>query len=163
MWLVKPPIKDYLSHSAKGSEWKNHKYIQKKDGTYIYPSKSGSGGSDDVISKIADFTGMKEEYIKELQDVANTKGYDSPEYKELCSDLAEGYDDQYKKITDTLKSASKSSKSSSNDDYSDSDIEKIVQETIKGSFGNGEERKKLLGEHYDKVQSKVNSILKKMK
>lgn len=31
-------MKDSLSHSAKGSTWKNHKYIKKENGRYIYPS-----------------------------------------------------------------------------------------------------------------------------
>lgn len=30
-------IEPHLSHSAKGTEWKKHKYIKKVDGTYYYP------------------------------------------------------------------------------------------------------------------------------
>ena len=31
--------KDYLAHSAKGTTWKDHKYIRKENGRYIYDEK----------------------------------------------------------------------------------------------------------------------------
>lgn len=30
-------FRDYLEHSAKGKKWKNHKYIEIRNGRYIYP------------------------------------------------------------------------------------------------------------------------------
>ncbi len=39
------------------------------------------------------------------------------------------------------------------------EIREAAQDTINGKYGNGAERKKELGEHYDEIQSKVNSIL----
>lgn len=36
------------------------------------------------------------------------------------------------------------------------DINVIVQEVIEGKYANGEERRKLLGDRYDKVMEKVN-------
>lgn len=30
-------FRDYLEHSVKGQTWKNHKYIRKENGRYIYP------------------------------------------------------------------------------------------------------------------------------
>jgi hypothetical protein len=41
----------------------------------------------------------------------------------------------------------------------DVDIENLAQRVIKGEFGNGEERKVLLGSNYSKVQQRVNEIL----
>ena len=38
-------------------------------------------------------------------------------------------------------------------------IEKLAQEVLKGTFGNGETRKQALGALYNKVQSRVNQIL----
>lgn len=44
----------YLEHSAKGTTWKNHKYISKKNGRYIYPKKSkGKGSYNSARSKKA--------------------------------------------------------------------------------------------------------------
>lgn len=36
------PSDDYLSHSAKGTTWKKHKYIRKENGRYIYPSTNSN-------------------------------------------------------------------------------------------------------------------------
>ena len=34
-------FRDYLEHSAKGQTWKDHKYIRKENGRYIYPEDVG--------------------------------------------------------------------------------------------------------------------------
>ena len=34
-------FRDYLEHSAKGQKWKNHKYIEIRNGRYIYPEDVG--------------------------------------------------------------------------------------------------------------------------
>lgn len=38
-------------------------------------------------------------------------------------------------------------------------IEKLAQEVLRGTFGNGETRKQALGALYAKVQNRVNQIL----
>lgn len=43
-------------------------------------------------------------------------------------------------------------------DYDEQDIESLAREVIRGNFANGEERKQLLGEYYQKVQDRVNEI-----
>lgn len=48
-------------------------------------------------------------------------------------------------------------------EYDDEDIESLAREVIRGNFANGEERKKLLGEYYQKIQDRVNEIYKSMK
>ena len=42
----------------------------------------------------------------------------------------------------------------------DADIEQLARDVIKGLYGNGEERKKALGQYYDRVQERVKQILK---
>lgn len=48
---------------------------------------------------------------------------------------------------------------SSNDRLSETDVEKLAAEVIRGNFANGQERKELLGEYYQQVQDRVNEIL----
>lgn len=45
-------------------------------------------------------------------------------------------------------------------ELSEVDTEALARETIKGSFGNGDIRKQLQGEHYQKIQNRVNQILR---
>lgn len=42
----------------------------------------------------------------------------------------------------------------------DTDIEQLARDVIKGLYGNGEERKKALGQYYNQVQERVKQILK---
>lgn len=45
-------------------------------------------------------------------------------------------------------------------DLSENDIENLAREVIRGNYGNGQERKDLLGENYQEIQDRVNQILK---
>lgn len=45
------------------------------------------------------------------------------------------------------------------EDVDEEIIEKLVQEVLKGTFGNGETRKQALGALYNRVQNRVNQIL----
>lgn len=40
------------------------------------------------------------------------------------------------------------------------DIEQLARDVIKGLYGNGDERKKVLGQYYNQVQERVKQILK---
>ena len=42
----------------------------------------------------------------------------------------------------------------------DADIEQLARDVIKGLYGNGDERKKALGQYYNQVQERVKQILK---
>lgn len=42
---------------------------------------------------------------------------------------------------------------------SQNDIESLAKEVIRGNFGNGQQRKDLLGENYAEVQKRVNELL----
>lgn len=41
-WRPTVTSNDVIMHSAKGSHWKNHKYIKVVDGRYIYPESAGA-------------------------------------------------------------------------------------------------------------------------
>ena len=46
--------RSYLEHSAKGQVWKNHKYIEIRNGRYIYPedlNKVGYGGGTSKLHR----------------------------------------------------------------------------------------------------------------
>ena len=45
------------------------------------------------------------------------------------------------------------------EDVEEEIIEKLAQEVLRGTFGNGETRKQALGALYAKVQNRVNQIL----
>lgn len=45
-------------------------------------------------------------------------------------------------------------------DLTSDDIEKLAHEVIRGNFGNGQDRKDLLGENYQEIQDRVNQILR---
>ena len=50
--------------------------------------------------------------------------------------------------------------SNSKIDLSKNDVEKLAKEVIRGNFGNGQERKDLLGENYEEIQKRVNELMK---
>lgn len=175
--MIRPNFRDFsggstlIIHSAKGSTWKDHKYIKKIDGTYYYPKdykgggrKIGSSDKEGILSQLEDITGMKREYLSELYEVSRKQGYKSDEYKELLEELSEGDPDQAKKMEKLLKSE-KSSKDSKSEGYevTKEDYEDIAREVIRGGFGNGAKRKELLGDHYSEVQSIVNRMMKELK
>ena len=102
-------IKKYLAHSAKGSHWKKHSYVGIKNGKYIYSDtgvSSEASPEETAINDIASTTGMDTQYARYLNYLAKTKGFDSKEYKEYSSGLAEGDEKVQRAITDTLKRAS---------------------------------------------------------
>lgn len=45
-------------------------------------------------------------------------------------------------------------------DLTEDDIEKLAREVIRGNFGNGQDRKDLLGENYQEIQDRVNQIMR---
>lgn len=45
-------------------------------------------------------------------------------------------------------------------DLIEDDIEKLAREVIRGNFGNGQDRKDLLGENYQEIQDRVNQIMR---
>lgn len=106
-----------------------------------------------TIKEISGFTGMKEEAIQELKNLAKEKGLDSDEYKKLLSELSEGDSAQAKKIEDTLKKDLESSEK-------EFDLDAAALDVIRGKYKNGAERKAALGDDYEMVQKRVNEMMK---
>lgn len=62
--------------------------------------------------------------------------------------------------SDDTVSKSEEQTTSESSSLSSDDVEKLANEVIRGNFGNGQQRKDLLGDNYSEVQSRVNEILK---
>lgn len=92
-----------IIHSAKGSEWEEHKYIKKIDGNYYYPN-SYEGG----------------------------RHLESDEEKRIAADS-----NMDEKMIDT-----------------------VARDVIRGLFGNGANRRMALGDAYQKIQDRVNQIIR---
>lgn len=74
------PSKDYIEHSAKGSEWEKHKYVKVEDGKYYYPD-SYEGGRH--LPK--DRRQLQQEAIKET--AGEPAGWESKFYGEWENNL----------------------------------------------------------------------------
>lgn len=110
--IVRVTRKDELKHSAKGSTWKDHKYIKKVGDKYVYAdTQNGSGDSTE-----------------------STSGSNS------STD------------TDTEKTSENSQE--------EFDLDEMAKKVIRGEFGNGADRKELLGDSYADIQKRVNEMLK---
>lgn len=59
--MIRPDYRDirirsqFLQHSAKDSEWEEHKYIKRIDGTYYYPDSYEGGRHLPKGSKIGEY------------------------------------------------------------------------------------------------------------
>lgn len=49
--MLRPDFR-YIKHSAKGSVWKEHKYIRKENGRYIYPENDGGSSKEKIIENV---------------------------------------------------------------------------------------------------------------
>lgn len=55
--------------------------------------------------------------------------------------------------------SSENTSNEGNSELSESDIENLAREVIRGNFGNGQVRKDLLGGNYDAIQKRVNELM----
>ena len=133
-------------NKANNTSAYNHEYYMR--------NKDKWKDNTNTIKEISGFTGMKEEAVQELKNLAKEKGLDSDEYKKLLSELAEGDSAQAKKIEDTLKKDLESSSK-------EFDVDAAAMDVIRGKYKNGQERKAALGADYDMVQKRVNELMKK--
>lgn len=154
-----------IRHSAKGSTWKEHKYIRKSNGQYFYPE-------DDNGTKKEKLEPWEEKLYKDIDEAVASgsgyweglDGYDLEDFQQLLYDFS-GYDtsdfpkevlqDMYDKVN-----AHYGDGKQQTPELSDNDIERLANEVIRGNFGNGRERKELLGENYQVVQDLVNKKLR---
>lgn len=163
-----------LQHSAKGSTWEEHKYIKRIDGTYYYPDSYQGGRHlpDNDKSKSSSEEDRKvfdefESFSKDLMKKGEAYWDDEEVSKMSKEELADFYEEMTgvklgKEDIDRLfNSREARNKSGSNSQrLSEKDVENLAREVIRGNFGNGYDRKELLGENYQEVQNRVNQILK---
>lgn len=169
-----------LVHSAKGSTWEDHKYIKKVDGTYYYPDNyEGGRHLPESSDKKEEFDHEKaatefNKFFKSLAD-AGTAYFGSKEewesmslddFKNLYKNIL-GRDpdkelskDALQNMFDSVKKQNTSDKMLSGEKLTDKDYDTLAKEVMKGNFGNGQERKNLLGERYAEVQKRVNEMMK---
>ena len=70
--------------------------------------------------------------------------------------LGDKYDAVQARVNAILNGTADTDTSSEND----ADIEQLAKDVIRGNYGNGKERKNALGDLYDRVQARVNEILR---
>ena len=107
-----------LKHSAKGSSWKEHKYIKKVGDKYIYANDPNADTTENSSGSNSETDENKTESTK--TDGTSAEETNTPE---------------------------------------EFDLEEMAKKVIRGEFGNGADRKELLGESYKEIQNRVNEIL----
>lgn len=148
---------DAISHSAKGSEWEDHKYLKKIDGVYYYPVGYEDGRTIDSLNdkdkKTEDSktSKSKEDQISEVKQHFDQylakRGID---WRTLPKDEIDQMQRDIVKQLEAGKETGTSEKST----------EELAKDVISGKLGNGEDRKALLGDSYSEIQKKVNELLK---
>lgn len=179
--------KEHLSHSAKGSVWEDHKYIKRVDGTYYYPDSYEGGrhlpeGSSEESKEAAEFNSKQaatefNKFLKQLSDAGQAyfgnkdewAAMSLEEFKDLYKDIL-GRDPEKELSNKALKEMFESAKrqntgqekpySTGGNKLSNTDVENLAKEVIRGNFGVGSERKELLGENYAEVQKRVNELMR---
>lgn len=172
----------WIIHSAKGSTWEDHKYIKRIDGTYYYPDDYVGGrhlpkGNDSKSDK------EKEENLEDWEkdlysDLENTLKRNPGLFRlsEIHSDDFQDFrltleefagidtdslsDAEIERMRKKVQAHYAGTDDLTVDDLKEADVEKLANEVIRGNFGNGQQRKELLGEFYSKIQSRVNEIMK---
>jgi hypothetical protein len=133
--------------NEKGTDGKKNNSSEYNHDYYVKNKEKWKKDSESV-KKVSEFTGMKEESINNLVKVAESKGKDSKEYKDLLESLSEG----------DAAIASKIEKELQEKEF---DVEAAARDVIRGKYKNGAERKAALGDDYELVQKKVNELMKK--
>ena len=154
-----------FQHSSEGSSWKKHKYIKRIDGTYYYPdSYEGGRHLPDEEKKKS----MEDELFEKLTNSSDKDvgkmlraSFDKVLLEQMGVDWTklpkEEVDRMQRNLIDRFK---EKTESNSKIDLSENDIENLAKEVIRGNFGNGQERKDLLGENYEEIQKRVNELIK---
>lgn len=133
--------------NEKGTDNKKNNSSEYNHDYYMKNKEKWKKGSESV-KKVSEFTGMKEESINNLIKVAESKGKDSKEYKDLLESLSKGDTAMASKIEKELQEK-------------EFDVEAAARDVIRGKYKNGAERKAALGDDYELVQKKVNELMKK--
>lgn len=154
-----------VQHSAEGSSWKKHKYIKRVDGTYYYPDSYEGGrhlpnGEKKKSAEDELFEKLKNSSDKNLGQLLRGNP-DKVLLEQMGIDLTklpkEEVDRMQRSLIDRLEGKTEPN---SEVNLSENDVENLAREVIRGNFGNGQERKELLGENYEEVQKRVNELMK---
>lgn len=159
-----------IIHSAKGSTWKEHKYIKRKNGTYYYPDDYEGGrhlpdGEEETEDwEDALYDGI-EEMLKKNPGLFDPTKISSDDFQDFRLTLAEfaGVDtdkisnEEIERMRQKVKDHYDDAKAART--LSEDDIQKLAMEVIRGNFGSGQTRRDLLGENYQEIQDRVNEIL----
>lgn len=158
--MIRPDYRDFkassrnLQHSAKGSEWEDHKYVKKIDGVYYYPVGYEDGRTIDSLS----------DNKKETKDDKNSK--------ESMTDQVKDHFDQYlakrgidwrtlpkDEVDQMQRDIVKQLEEGKETGTSEKSVEELAKDVISGKLGSGDDRKALLGDSYAEVQKKVNELI----
>lgn len=172
----------FVVHSAKGTTWEDHKYIKRIDGTYYYPddyvggrhlpkdkdSKSDKEKEDKLEDWEKDLYSDLENTLKRNPGLFRLSEIHSDDFQDFRLTLEEfaGIDTdslsdaEIERMRKKVEAHYAGVDNLTLDDLKEEDIEKLANEVIRGNFGNGQQRKELLGEFYSKVQSRVNQLMK---
>lgn len=182
--------RDVLVHSAKGSTWDKHKYVKVIDGVYYYPEGYSKGRTiSDIKSskarkkkaaerRLERFENLKKKLTAKGEAYEPKKGdKDYESYSSMDKERFKEYYESYygsgkltdKQLNRVLKAAQRKEKADEKkanekkSSTSSKSIETLAKEVINGKYGNGEQRKKLLGSDYNKIQKRVNELVKASK
>lgn len=156
--MIRPNYLDFIRHSAKGSEWEDHKYVKKIDGVYYYPVGYEDGRTIDSLKgeKNTDKSDKKDSIDKSSQIEEVKKHFDQYlakrgiDWRTLPKDEVDQMQRDIVKQLETGKETGTSEKS----------VDELAKDVVSGKLGNGDDPKALLGDKYSEVQKKVNEILK---
>lgn len=169
--MIRPDYRDirirsqFLQHSSEGSSWKKHKYIKRVDGTYYYPDSYEGGRhlpdgekyksmEDDLFEK------LKKSSDKDIGQMLRGS-FDKVLLEQMGVDWTKLPKEEVDRMQRNLINRfEEKTESNSKIDLSENDIENLAKEVIRGNFGNGQERKELLGENYEEIQKRVNELMK---
>ena len=169
--MIRPDYRDFRTrsksfrHSSEGSSWKEHKYIKRVDGTYYYPDSYEGGrhlpdGGKEKSMEDELFEKLKNSSDKDIGQMLRGS-FDKVLLEQMGVDWTklpkEEVDRMQRSLIDRLE---KKTESNSKIDLSKNDVEKLAKEVIRGNFGNGQERKDLLGGNYEEIQKRVNELMK---
>lgn len=169
--MIRPDYRDirirsqFLQHSSEGSSWKKHKYIKRVNGTYYYPDSYEGGrhlpdGEKEKSMEDELFEKLKNSSDKDIGQKLRGS-FDKVLLEQMGVDWTklpkEEVDQMQRNLIDRFE---EKTESNSKIDLSENDIENLAKEVIRGNFGNGQERKDLLGENYEEIQKRVNELIK---
>lgn len=160
--MVRPNYLDFLRHSAKGSEWEDHKYVKKIDGVYYYPVGYEDGRTIDSLKGEKD----KSDSDKSDKNDTNNKSSKIEEVKKHFDQYLAKRGIDWRtlpkdEIDQMQRDIVKQLEAGKGTGTSEKTVEELAKDVASGKLGNGEDRKALLGNKYSEVQKKVNELLKR--